>query len=132
MFLAATRPEAAGEAFNAGDERVLSCLHVAELIRDELDSDIEFVGIPAEFCPGVFPLAEKSNQMLDMSKARNLLGYRDVVDVEAATRRTAVHLREHPPDPKDLYPAGTGKFDYEREDRIVRQWRRAVEFMNQP
>ena len=131
VFLAATRPEAAGEAFNAGDERVLSCLHVAELIRDELDSDIEFVGIPAEFCPGVFPLAEKSNQMLDMSKARNLLGYRDVVDVETATRRTAVHLREHPPDPKDLYPAGTGKFDYEREDRIVRQWRRAVEFMNQ-
>ncbi len=132
VFLAATRPEAAGEAFNAGDERVLSCLHVAELIRDELDSDIEFVGIPAEFCQGVFPLAEKSNQMLDMSKARNLLGYRDVVDVETATRRTAVHLREHPPDPKDLYPAGTGKFDYEREDRIVRQWRRAVEFMNQP
>ena len=132
VFLAATRPEAAGEAFNAGDERVLSCLHVAELIRDELDSDIEFVGIPAEFCPGVFPLAEKSNQMLDMSKARNLLGYRDVVDVETATRRTAAHLRDHPPEPKDVYPAGTGNFDYEREDRIVRQWRRAVEFMNQP
>ena len=131
VFLAATRPEAAGEAFNAGDERVLSCLHVAELIRDELRSDIEFVGIPAGFCPGVFPLAEKSNQMLDMSKARNLLGYRDVVDVETATRRTAVHLRDHPPEARDLYPAGTGKFDYEREDRIVRQWRRAVEFMNQ-
>ncbi len=132
VFLAATRPEAAGEAFNAGDERVLSCLHVAELIRDELRSDIEFVGIPAGFCPGVFPLAEKSNQMLDMSKARNLLGYRDVVDVETATRRTAVHLRDYPPEARDLYPAGTGKFDYEREDRIVRQWRRAVEFMNQP
>ena len=131
VFLAATRPEAAGEAFNAGDERVLSSRYVAEVIRDELGSDMEFIGIPAEFCPGVFPLAEKSNQMLDMSKARNLLGYRDVVDVEIATRRTAVHLRDHPPDPKDLYPAGTGTFDYEREERIVRQWRRAVELMNQ-
>ena len=131
VHLAATRPEAAGEAFNAGDERVLSCRYVAEVIRDELESDIEFVGIPAEFCRGVFPLAEKSNQMLDMSKARNLLGYRDVVDVETATRRTAVHLRDRPPEPEDLYPAGTGKFDYEREDRIVRQWRGAVEFMHQ-
>ena len=131
VFLAATRPEAAGEAFNAGDERVLSSRYVAEVICDELGSDMEFIGIPAEFCPGVFPLAEKSNQMLDMSKARNLLGYRDVVDVEIATRRTAVHLRDHPPDPKDLYPAGTGTFDYEREERIVRQWRRAVELMNQ-
>ena len=131
VFLAATRPEAAGEAFNAGDERVLSSRHVAEIIRDELASDIEFIGIPAGFCRDVFPLAEKSNQMLDMSKARNLLGYRDLVDVETATRRTAIHLRDHPPDPKDLYPAGTGKFDYEREDRIVRQWRRAVEHMNQ-
>ena len=131
VFLAATRPEAAGEAFNAGDERVLSSRYVAELIRDELEAEIDFVGVPAEFCRGVFPLAEKSNQMLDMSKARNLLGYRDVVDVETATRRTAAYLRDNPPDPADVYPAGTGRFDYEREDRILRQWRRAMAVMNE-
>ena len=124
-FLAATRPEAAGEAFNAGDERVMSARHVAEVICDELGSDMELVGVPAQYCRGFFPLAEKSNQILDMSKARALLGYRDVVDVEAATRITAGFLANQPPDPQDLYPAGPGTFDYPREDAILARWQAA-------
>lgn len=124
-FLAATRPEAAGEAFNAGDERVLSARHVAEVICAELGCDMELVGVPAQFCRGFFPLAEKSNQILDMSKARALLGYRDVVDVEVATRLTARFLEANPPDVKDLYPAGPGTFDYPREDAILARWRAA-------
>ena len=130
MFLAATRPEAAGEALNAGDERVISCRAVAEVIIDELGADMELVGVPAPYCRGVFPLAEKSNQILDMSKARTLLGYRDVVDPETATRATARHLHAHPPTEKDLYAAGTGRFDYEREDGIVERWRRAQALMS--
>ena len=130
VFLAATRPEAAGEAFNCGDERVLSARHVAELIRDELGSSIELVGVPAAFARGVYPLAEKSNMVLDMWKARTLLGYRDVVEVEEATRLTARWFAEHPPDEDDLRPGGHGRFDYEREDRILTAWteaRRALE-----
>ena len=130
VFLAATRSEAAGEAFNAGDERVISCRAVAEVIIDELDAEMELVGVPAPYCRGVFPLAEKSNQILDMSKARTLLGYRDVVDPETATRATARHLHAHPPTEKDLYAAGTGRFDYEREDGIVERWRRAQALMS--
>jgi nucleoside-diphosphate-sugar epimerase len=129
VFLAATRPEAAGEAFNAGDERVLSARHVAELIVDELGSDMELVGVPAQYCRGVYPLAEKSNLILDMSKPRNLLGYRDVVDVVTATRRTASWLAEHPMQDADLRaggPAGgAGGFDYAREDRVAAAWRQA-------
>ncbi len=127
VYLAATRPEAAGEAFNAGDERVLSSFHVAEVIADELGSDIEFIGVPAELCRGVYPLAEKSSIVLDMSKARELLGYRDVVDVEAATRLTARWLVENPPDEDDLRPGGHGRFDYEREDRIAAAWRESYD-----
>ncbi|MEE8422232.1 MAG: NAD-dependent epimerase/dehydratase family protein [Dehalococcoidia bacterium] len=127
VYLAATRPEAAGEAFNAGDERVLSSLHVAEVIAGELGSDIEFIGVPAGLCRGVYPLAEKSSIVLDLSKARELLGYRDVVDVEAATRLTARWLVDHPPDEDDLRPGGHGRFDYEREDRIAAVWRESYE-----
>ena len=127
VFLAATRPEAAGEAFNCGDERVLSARHVAELIIEELDASMELIGVPAQYCRGVYPLAEKSNLILDMSKARNLLGYRDVVDVETATRRTARWLADHPMSTTDLRsggPAGgSGMFDYDREDTIAAAWR---------
>ncbi len=134
VYLAATRPEAAGEAFNAGDERVLSARHVAELIADELRSTIELIGVPAQFCRGVYPLAEKSNLILDLSKARTVLGYRDLVDVEQATRLTARWLAEHPMQSDDLRdggPAGgAGAFDYAREDRIIAAWRQLCSQMD--
>ncbi|MHB8574269.1 MAG: Rossmann-fold NAD(P)-binding domain-containing protein [Dehalococcoidia bacterium] len=123
VYLASVRPEAAGEIFNAGDERVLSARRVAELIVDELGSEMELVGVPAQFCRGVYNLAEKSNLILDLSKARNLLGYRDVVDVEIATRRTGRWLAENPMPAADLRGFGVAAFDYEREDRILQAWR---------
>ncbi|HJM89089.1 MAG TPA: NAD-dependent epimerase/dehydratase family protein [Dehalococcoidia bacterium] len=123
VYLAATHPRAAGEAFNAGDDRVMSSLHVAEVIADELGSAIEFLGVPAELCRGVYPLAEKSSIVLDMSKRRELLGYSDVVEVEVATRQTARWLIDHPPDEDDLRPGGHGRIDYEREDGIAAAWR---------
>jgi nucleoside-diphosphate-sugar epimerase len=134
VYLAATRPEAAGEAFNCGDERVLSACYVAELIVDELGAEMELIGIPARYCRGVYPLAEKSNLILDMSKARNLLGYRDVVDVETATRLTARWLAENPMPEADLNRGaipGSGAFDYAREDRIVAAWRRVAAELEQ-
>jgi nucleoside-diphosphate-sugar epimerase len=127
VWLASTRPEASGEIFNAGDERVLSARRVAELIVAELGAEMELIGVPAQFCRGIYPLAQKSNLILDMSKARALLGYRDVVDVEDATRLTARWLAEHPPRDEELRAAasaGPGNFDYPREDRIVAAWRR--------
>jgi hypothetical protein len=60
-----------------------------------------------------------------MSKARELLGYRDRMDVEAATRLTARWLAGHPPEPGEI-SSGAGDFDYEAEDRIADAWRRAT------
>lgn len=121
VVLAATHPRAPGNAFNAGDERVISARAVAELIRDELESTIDLVGMPAAWCPGVFPLAEKSSLILSLNAARTLLGYRDVVDVETATRRTARYLSEHPLAPDHLNTI-VGTFDYDHEDDLVKRW----------
>lgn len=120
VFLAATVPAAAGEAFNAGDERVMSGRAVAEAIADELGHPLQFVGIPAPACRGFYPLAQKSSLILDMTKARTLLGYRDVLDAEPATRLTARWLAEH--QPVDISPAFGGSFDYAAEDRLIAEW----------
>ena len=130
VYLASIRPEGAGQFFNAGDEQVLPARRVAQIMIDELKSPMELIGMPAELCRGVFPLAEKSSAILDMSKARLLLGYRDRVDVETATRLTARHLADNPPDEKDLTPAFYGRFDYPREDRLRTEWQKAMEGMN--
>lgn len=125
VFLAATRPAAAGEAFNAGDERVMTAKAVAEAIIDELGADLELVGMPAPLCRGAYPLAEKSNLVLDLTKARTLLGYRDVVDVEAATRLTARWLMS--PQARDVQFSElfAGSMSYEVEDRLIAAWRAA-------
>jgi nucleoside-diphosphate-sugar epimerase len=125
VFLAATHPAGSGEAFNAGDERVLSARRVAEVIVDELDWPMDFVGIPASYVSGVYPLAEKAPLILDMSKARTLLGYRDRLDVETATRQTARWLFQNPPAPGEV-TSGAGTFDYAEEDRLSAAWREAT------
>lgn len=130
VFLAATRPEAAGQAFNSGDERVLSARRVAELVVEELGSSMELVGVPARYCPPrCYPLAQKAPLILDMSKARNLLGYRDRVDVEQATRSTARWYAEHPVAEGVDDHGGGGTFDYPREDRALVAWRQAEQIL---
>jgi hypothetical protein len=65
--------------------------------------------------------------ILDMSKPRNLLRYRDRVDLEAATRATARWYAQHPAPDNLQDPGGAGVFDYPKEDRVLAAWRRAEE-----
>ncbi len=123
VFLAATVPAAACEAFNAGDETVLSAKAVAELILDELGAEMELVGIPAEYCRGAYPLAEKSSLILDMSKPRAILGYRDILDVAAATRLTARWLMTDEARSVRFSEAFAGSLSYTDEDRLIAAWR---------
>jgi nucleoside-diphosphate-sugar epimerase len=119
VFLAATVPGAAGESFNSGDERVMSARAVAEAISAELTSDLEFVDVPANHARGFYPLAQKSNLILDFSKARRILGYQDIVDVEKATRATARWLFANPEFGDSVSPNFAGSFDYALEDRLI-------------
>ncbi len=119
VFLSATRAEAAGEVFNGGDERVMNGRQVAQVILDELEYQMEVIDIPSRFVPGTYPLAQKSSIVLDMSKARELLGYRDVVDVEQATRLTARWLRNNPDVGRATNPAFGGSLEYEHEDQAL-------------
>jgi len=123
VLLATQVPEASGLCFNAGDTQVMSARHVAEAICNELGSNMELIGMPAQWCPGVYPLAEKSTLILDLALARTVLGYEDLVPVEEATRYTARWLLEHPPAKEDLREAATGRFDYNEEDLVASRWR---------
>jgi len=125
VHLAATVPAAAGEVFNSGDERVMTARRVAEVIVDELGASMEFVGMPAQFCRGAYPLAEKSNLVLDLSKARAILGYRDVIDVEAATRLTARWLMSGEAREMTFSDRFGGWLSYADEDRAISAWRAA-------
>lgn len=122
VVLAAEVPAAAGQSFNAGDEAVLNARRVAEVIAEELGAELDLIGLPAPLCRGVFPLAEKSSLILDLSAARSILGYRDVMGVEDATRLTARWLADHPPATGEVPDAFGGSFDYAAEDELSSRW----------
>jgi len=67
------------------------------------------------------------HRVLDLTRVRTELGYRDLVPARAALAETARWLAEHP-----CAPGGqeemvlTDPFDYAAEDRLIESWQRAL------
>lgn len=128
-ILAATHPAAAGRAYNVGDEQSLSLRSLVEVVAGALDHEWELVPVPLAQSPCRNPFALRQNTLLDLSRIRSELGYRDAVPVVEATARTVRWMRDHPfarggPEEAKLGPAA---FDYAAEDRVITEYRKATE-----
>ena len=121
---------AAGKVFNAADEEVLSVRQVVELIADALDHELELVSMPYELAVPARPLLAQpmpTHRVLDLTRIRHELGYRDAVPARAAIVRTARWLADHPPAPGGQEETVlTDPFDYQAEDRLVDAWQACV------
>jgi nucleoside-diphosphate-sugar epimerase len=131
VLLAVDRPDAAaGKVFNAGDEEVLSVRQVIELIAATLEHRLEVVSMPFEIAVPARPLLTQplpTHRVLDLSRVRHDLGYRDVVPARTAIARTARWLVEHPCEPGGMEETVlTDPFDYAAEDALIAAWRRAL------
>ncbi|MCU0310504.1 MAG: hypothetical protein MUE36_06140 [Acidimicrobiales bacterium] len=131
VLLGVDRPDAAaGKVFNCGDTEVLTVRQVIELCADALDHEVEIVSMPHEIAVPARPLLMQplpTHRVLDLSRLRDDLGYRDVVPAREAVARTARWLRDNPPE-----RGGTEEmilmdpFDYDAEDRLIDAWSTAV------
>lgn len=115
VILALEKEVAAGQIYNAGDERSLTIKAVVNIIANALGHQWELIPVPADLAPQSNPYGIFSHTLLDLSKIKSELGYRDIVGVEEATRRTALWLKDNPPAAQDLAQA----FNYADEDRII-------------
>jgi hypothetical protein len=143
LLLAFEQPDAApGTIFNIGDEEVLTVRQVVEIVARALGHELELVSMPFDLAVPARPLLAQplpSHRVLDLTRVRSALGYRDLVPARDALARTARWLAEHP-----LEPGGqeefvlTDPFDYAAEDRLVDAWLHArstlpdVEFASPP
>jgi nucleoside-diphosphate-sugar epimerase len=122
VVLALESPQAAGQIYNTGDERSLTVRTLAKLVSEALGHLWELVSVPFDQTPPGNPFATPCHTLLDLSKIKAELGYRDLVGAEEATCQTALWQQENPPAKKDLDPRYFQQaFDYEEEDRIVRR-----------
>lgn len=131
LLLAVDQPEASmGEIFNCGDDERLTLRQVAELITVELDHDWDLVSMPAHLALPARPLMmgyRTTHRVMDTSKLRTRLGYRDVVPARQAVRLAARWLVENPPEPGGYEESALqDPFDYEAEDRLVAWWKAAI------
>jgi len=121
--LAALDCEAAkGEAFNCADEEQYTLAQWAELILDVLGASMELVPIPPQInwaAAHLLPLGGSCSDhgLLDISKARRILGYRDQIRAKDALAHTIRWRRANPPSESEL-ANWADPLDYALEDRI--------------
>ena len=132
VLLAVDQPEAAaGRIYNVGDEEVLTISQVVTIASRELGAELEQVSMPYERAVPGWPLMAQplpTHRVLDLTRLRSELGYRDVVPARDAVALTARWLYEHPlaadaPEAKVL----GDPFDYEAEDRLMDAWTAACD-----
>jgi hypothetical protein len=70
--------------------------------------------------------------VLDLSRVRTELGYRDVVPAREAIGRTARWLREHPLQGSTEEHTLTDPFDYAAEDELMDAWLAATRSLAVP
>lgn len=128
ILLAIDKPEAStGQIYNCGDERVLTLRQVIEVIARALGAELEIVSMPWQFAIPARPMisqASTTHRVLDLTKLKTQLGYKDVVAPERGLEITAHWLKAHPLDPN----GGEAKilqdpFDYRAEDELIAAWK---------
>jgi len=137
VLLAVDHPDAAaGMLFNAGDEEVLSVRQVVELVADALGHRFEIVSLPYDLATPARPLLTQplpTHRVLDLTRVRTQLGYRDVVPAREAVGITARWLAEHRPETGGMEEKVlTDPFDYGAEDALMDGWARALATLAAP
>lgn len=126
MLLSLDHPrEAAGQIFNAADEKTTTLREwVLTIARSLGVDDPELVSVPYQLAFPTYPYARDpfvaGHRMLDLTKARRLLGYSDPVPFEAAIGRTVDWYRDNPPEAGGEIEKQLGDaFDYAAEDALL-------------
>jgi len=131
VLLAVDQPEVSrGRIYNCGDEQVLTLRQVVDIVARALDHRWRVVSLPWELARSARPLIMQplpTHRVIDISRIRTELGYRDRVSPAEALARTAHWLVENPP------PRGGQEemvlqdpFDYATEDRLIAAWDAAM------
>jgi nucleoside-diphosphate-sugar epimerase len=131
VLLAVDQPEAsAGQIYNCGDEMQLSLAQIVEVIAGSLGREIEIVNVPHVLA---FPARAMllgggtRHRLLDLTKLKSELGYRDVVPThDALARTTEWYVANQPERGGEIEERLGDPFDYRAEDELIDRFQAAV------
>lgn len=121
LLLAVDQPDvSAGKSYNCGDLDQLSIHQIVDVMADALGAKLEQVSVPWEFAgpARVLSLGGRYHQLMDLSRLRQDLGYRDVLAAPEALARVARWYANNPAD-ASLEERLGDPFDYAWEDAMI-------------
>ena len=121
FMLAVEKPSiAGGQVYNIAEERMYCLRDWAEMTLHILGASLEFLDLPWDWAEAGKPYVRHwHHKVMDSTRIRQQLGYKETVPVEEAMRRTVQWYMQHP-----LKPGGEEEktlqdaFDYEAEDQV--------------
>ena len=127
LLLAIDHPESGGQIYNVAEERTLTLREWVEAIANEMGHKFEYVDLPWALAKPCHMWATgESHLVLDNTKIKKELGYRDVVPAKEGLKRTVQWFLEHRPEPGGEIEQQLGDpFRYDIEDRIIQEWAKA-------
>ena len=138
IMLAVDNPTAsAGQIYNICDERVLYNREWIRTIAQIMNHEFEFVEIPFDLLPPGFRAAPtqtlfRYHRVMDISKIKEQLAYRDIVPVHQALELTVKWYSENPLPPGGEMEQNLGDpFDYAYEDQLIQIYKAGREQLQQ-
>jgi len=138
IMLAVDNPTAsAGQIYNISDERILTTREWIRLVAQLMNHEFEFVEIPfnmlrADFNHAPIHALIPYHRVVDITKIRDQLGYRDVVSVEKGMEIAVNWYLENPlPLGGEVEKAIGDPFDYAVEDKLIQIYSTAKEQLTQ-
>ena len=131
VLLAVDNPEkSGGQIYNIADESsTLTNREWIRLVAQLMNHEFEFIEIPFDMLPPAFADAVPVtlvpyHQVMDLSKIKQQLGYKDVVPVEKGMELTVRWFVENPlPRGGEVEQLLGDPFNYEAEDRLIELYR---------
>lgn len=132
VLLAIDKPEASsGQLYNCGDEEQLTLHQVIEVISDVMKYEWDIVNMPNSLAHPARPytMQETSHhRVVDLTKIKKQLGYRDVYPVEEAIAKTVEWYLQNRPEPGgEIEKRLQDPFNYEAEDRLLRAYKESMQ-----
>ena len=127
VLLATDRPEAGGQIYNVGDDRVFTLREWIEKIANAMGHTWELVGIPWATAKPSYPYALTEHHVVfDTTKIKAELGYEDAVSTDAAMQRTIEWCLNNREYASELERNLGDKYDYNTEDKILDEYARCI------
>ena len=132
VLLAADNATAsAGQIYNCGDEQQFTFGQIVQMICKKMNHEFDLISMPYDLALPARPYVSEQtthHRLMDTSKIRNELGYRDVNPVEEALGLTVDWLLGNQPEPGgEIEQRLQDRFDYVGEDRVIKTWKKAIE-----